>query len=61
MIVNPGKRFWLKDFDPAYKGEYKTEEHARIKLKIIHSAWPSIRTNMLPGTSFQPTTSGSRI
>ena len=26
-------RFRLKDFDPAYKGEYKSEEHAQAKLK----------------------------
>jgi PPK2 family polyphosphate:nucleotide phosphotransferase len=33
IIATPGKRFRLKDFDPAYKGEYKTEEHAQAKLE----------------------------
>jgi len=33
MVATPGKRFRLKDFDPAYSGEYKTEEHARARLK----------------------------
>ena len=33
MIATPGKRFRLKDFDPAYKGDYKSEEHAQTKLK----------------------------
>ena len=33
MIATPGKRSRLKDFDPAYKGEYKSQSHAEAKLK----------------------------
>jgi len=33
MIATPGKRIRLKDFDPAYKGEYKSLAHAEVKLK----------------------------
>jgi PPK2 family polyphosphate:nucleotide phosphotransferase len=33
MIATPGKRIRLKDFDPAYKGEYKSQEHAQAQLE----------------------------
>ncbi len=33
MIATPGKRIRLEDFDPAYKGHYKSHAHARSKVK----------------------------
>jgi PPK2 family polyphosphate:nucleotide phosphotransferase len=33
MIATPGKHVRLKDFDPAYKGEYKSDVHAQAELK----------------------------
>ncbi len=34
MIATPGKRIRLKDFDPAYKGEYKSPEQAQTRLQL---------------------------
>ncbi|MGB7554587.1 MAG: polyphosphate kinase 2 family protein [Candidatus Korobacteraceae bacterium] len=33
MMALPGKRIRLKDFDPAFKGGYRSHAHARSKLK----------------------------
>ena len=33
MMATPGKRIRLKDFDPAFKGDYKSHAHAQSKLK----------------------------
>lgn len=33
MIATPGERIRLKDFDPAYKGEYKSQTHAQARLE----------------------------
>jgi PPK2 family polyphosphate:nucleotide phosphotransferase len=33
MIAMPGKHIRLKDFDPAFKGSYKSHTHAQSKLK----------------------------
>jgi PPK2 family polyphosphate:nucleotide phosphotransferase len=33
FLAKPGKRIRLKDFDPAYKGEYKSAAHAESKLR----------------------------
>jgi PPK2 family polyphosphate:nucleotide phosphotransferase len=33
LIVPPGKRIRLKDFDPAYTGKYQSKEEAREKLE----------------------------
>ena len=33
MIATPGKRIRLKDFDPAFKGEYESQAHAQSKLQ----------------------------
>ena len=33
MIATPGKRFRMKDFDPSYTGEYKSQGQAQGKLE----------------------------
>ena len=33
MMATPGKRIRLNDFDPAFKGGYKSHAHAQSKLK----------------------------
>ncbi len=33
MLVPPGKHINLKDYDPAYRGKYKSHAHAQSKLK----------------------------
>ena len=33
LVALPGKRIRLKDFDPAFKGKYKSQPHAQAKLK----------------------------
>ena len=33
MIATPGKRFRMKDFDPSYTGEYKSQAQAQGKLE----------------------------
>ena len=33
MIATPGKRIRLRDFDPAFKGEYESQAHAQSKLE----------------------------
>src|ERR1035437_4780851 len=33
MIATPGKRIRLRDFDPAFKGEYESQAHAQSKLQ----------------------------
>src|SRR5271167_1349829 len=33
MMATPGKRIRLQDFDPTFKGDYKSHAHAQSKLK----------------------------
>lgn len=33
LLAPPGKRIYLRDYDPAHKGSYKSHRHAAAKLK----------------------------
>src|SRR6266496_3855824 len=33
LIATPGKRIRLKDYNPAYTGKYRSQEHAQAKLE----------------------------